>query len=136
MDDMTSLPMLSVPHDAFRHGLGTLKDDIGNTHVVEAIQRNHPRQQEQIRLEMLRNVYGSALPARMALEKQILGRVQRLPGIESSRLGLDSLSGKLDEFEFDSYLNTPTDSEAVPIDMHSLMEAQLSLQTKPASKGI
>ena len=39
-DDMTSLPMLSVPHDAFRHGLGTLKDDIGNTHVVEAIQRN------------------------------------------------------------------------------------------------
>ncbi len=39
-DEMTSLPMLSVPHDSFRHGLGTLKDDIGNTHVVEAIQRN------------------------------------------------------------------------------------------------
>lgn len=34
----------------------------------------HPRQQEQIRVEMMRNVYGSALPARMALEKQILGR--------------------------------------------------------------
>ncbi|DBB14063.1 hypothetical protein WJX82_008902 [Trebouxia sp. C0006] len=136
MDEMTSLPMLSVPHDSFRHGLGTLKDDIGNTHVVEAIQRNHPRQQEQIRLEMMRNVYGSALPARMALEKQILGRVQRLPGIESSRLGLDSLSGKLDEFEFDSYLNTPNDREDIPTDMHSLMEAQLKLQTKPASRGI
>lgn len=63
-------------------------------------------------------------------------RVQRLPGIESARLGLDSLSGKLDEFEFDSYLNTPTDSEATPVDMHSLMEAQLKLQTKPASRGI
>ena len=37
---MTSLPMLSVPHDSFRHGLGTLKDDIGSTHVVEAIQKN------------------------------------------------------------------------------------------------
>jgi len=37
---MTSLPMLSVPHDSIRHGLGTLKDNIGNTHVVEAIQRN------------------------------------------------------------------------------------------------
>lgn len=34
----------------------------------------HPRQQEQIRVEMMRNVYGSALPAKMALEKQILGR--------------------------------------------------------------
>ena len=39
-DGTDSLPMLSVPHDSFRHGLGTLKDDIGNTHVVEAIQRN------------------------------------------------------------------------------------------------
>ena len=32
--------MLSVPHDVFRHGLGTLKDDIGHQHVVEAIQKN------------------------------------------------------------------------------------------------
>ena len=100
--------MLTVPHDVFRHGLGTLKDDIGQQHVVEAIQKNvsfsapsscpaccealavnlqarravviyvvllqHPRQQEQIRQETMRSVYGSALPARMALERQILGR--------------------------------------------------------------
>lgn len=39
-DDPTSLPMLSVPHDVFRQGLGTLKDDIGHQHVVEAIQKN------------------------------------------------------------------------------------------------
>ena len=51
-------------------------------------------------------------------------------------LGLDSMSGKLDEFDFDAYLNRPADSEAIPIDMHSLMETQLKLQTKPASRGI
>ena len=39
-DDVTSLPMLSVPYDVFRHGLSTLKDDIGHQHVVEAIQKN------------------------------------------------------------------------------------------------
>lgn len=39
-DDCTSLPMLTVPHDVFRHGLGTLKDDIGQQHIVEAIQKN------------------------------------------------------------------------------------------------
>lgn len=136
MDDCTSLPMLTVPHDVFRHGLGTLKDDIGQQHIVEAIQKNHPRQQEQIRQDTMRSVYGSALPAKMALERQILGRVQRLPGIESSRLGLESLTGKLDEFDFDTYLNRPTESEAIPTDMHSLMEAQLNLQTKPAGRGI
>ena len=63
-------------------------------------------------------------------------RVQRLPGIDSSRLGLDSLSGRLDEFEVDSYMNRTTDSEAIRTGMHSVMEAQLSLQTKPASRGI
>ena len=62
--------------------------------------------------------------------------MQRLPGIESSRLGLDSMTGKLDEFDFDTYLNRPADSEAIPTDMHSLMEANLKLQTKPAGRGI
>ena len=56
--------------------------------------------------------------------------------MESSRLGLDSLTGKLDEFDFETYLNRPTDSEAMPTDMHSLMEAQLKMQTKPAARGI
>ena len=37
--DGSSLPMLSAPHDVFRHGLGTLKEDIRHQHVVEAIQK-------------------------------------------------------------------------------------------------
>lgn len=35
-----TLPRLTVPHDVFRQGLGTLKDDIGNTHIVQAIQQS------------------------------------------------------------------------------------------------
>ncbi len=75
-------------------------------------------------------------PVMARFKHRFVCRVQRLPGIESSRLGLDSLSGKLDEFEIDSYLNRPNDREDIPTDMHSLMEAQLKLQTKPASRGI
>lgn len=63
-------------------------------------------------------------------------RVQRLPGMESSHLGLDSLTGKLDDFDFGDYLNMQAESEATPIDMHSMTEAQLNLATKPASRGI
>lgn len=63
-------------------------------------------------------------------------RVQRLPGMESSRLGLDSLTGRLDDFDFGDYLNMPAESEATPTDMHSMMEAQLKLATKPANRGI
>lgn len=63
-------------------------------------------------------------------------RVKRLPGIESSQLGLDSLTGRLDDFDASDYLNLSAESEATPIDMHSMMEAQLKLATKPAARGI
>lgn len=52
----------------------TLKDGAAVSHPVEQIQRLAGPAGEQSRLEMLRNVYGSALPARMQIEKQILDR--------------------------------------------------------------
>ena len=52
----------------------TLKDGAAASHPVEQIQRLAGPAGEQSRLEMLRNVYGTALPARMQIEKQILDR--------------------------------------------------------------
>lgn len=66
----------------------------------------------------------------------MLCRVKRLPGIESSQLGLDSLTGRLDDFDAGDYLNLQGEAEGTPIDMHSMMEAQLKLGTKPAARGI
>ena len=72
-----SLPFLATPHDALRQGLVTLKDGAAASHPVEQIQRLAGPAGEQARLEMLRNVYGTALPARMQIEKQILDRCGR-----------------------------------------------------------
>lgn len=72
------------------------------------------------------------LPARCAR----VHRVERLPGLPSSRLGLESLTGELDDFSFASYLNVPSESEAVPTDLHSTMEKRLGLDTKPCSRGV
>ncbi len=69
-----SLPFLAAPHDALRQGLVTLKDGAAVSHPVEQIQQLAGPAGEQSRAEMLRNVYGSALPARMQIEKQILDR--------------------------------------------------------------
>lgn len=66
----------------------------------------------------------------------LLCRVERLPGLPSSRLGLESLTGSLDDFSFSSYLALPGDSEVAPPDMHSVMEKRLGLDTKPASRGV
>ena len=56
-----------------------------------------------------------------------LCRIERLPGIPSSKLGLDSLSGTLDSFSFNSYLNLPGDSEVAPPDLHTVMEKKLGM---------
>ncbi len=55
-------------------------------------------------------------------------RVQRLPGIPSSRLGLESLSGELDDFSFASYLGRTEALEAEPRGIHAEMEARLKLR--------
>lgn len=65
---------MAVPHDALRQGLVTLKDDAACSHPVEQIQKMGGAAGEKARLEMLSNVYGSALPARMQIEQQILDR--------------------------------------------------------------
>ncbi|TQD83929.1 hypothetical protein C1H46_030512 [Malus baccata] len=48
----------------------------------------------------------------MDLERQILSRFQRPAGpIPSSMLGLEAMTGKLDDFGFEDYLNDPRESE-------------------------
>ena len=89
------------------------------------------------RMQMLRDVYGIAFPAKLEIERQILNKFERLPGLHSSKLGLESLSGALDTFAFESYLGLPEDSELAPPDMHSSMELQLGMaSTKPATRGL
>lgn len=85
---------------------------------------------------MMRDVYGEALPLRMHIEEQILGRFQRLPGLPSSRLGLESMTGELDEFSFESFLGLPEHSEVAPPGLHVQMEASLKLGTAPQTRGI
>lgn len=74
LQDTDSLPLLTAPHDALREGLVTLKDAATSAHPVEAIQKARSKSEEQSQLEMLEKVYGSALPARMQIERQILNR--------------------------------------------------------------
>lgn len=121
-----SLPFLAEPHDALRQGLTTLKDGAVAAHPAELIQTSGRTHAEAARTQMLQNVYGSALPTRMMIDKHILGRcagwvdscrrrrftfvaatspaaevpliplhhsVERLPGLPSSRVLLESYTG-------------------------------------------
>lgn len=77
--DATSLPLLRHPHDSLREGLVTLKDGAKSGHPVEQVQLGLQSTGEESKMEMLRNVYGSGLPARMQIERQILERQVAIP---------------------------------------------------------
>ncbi|KAK3271895.1 hypothetical protein CYMTET_19781 [Cymbomonas tetramitiformis] len=135
MDD-PQLPFMSTPVDNLRGGLGALKHQVSDVHPVETIQKNGPKSQRELRQQMASNLYGCALPIREDLECQILSKVQRLPGLSSSRIGLESLTGTLDTFGFESYLGLPQFSEEAPdLDLHHSMEARLSMTPGPAPQG-
>ena len=65
-------------------------------------------------------------------------RHERLPGLPSSKLGLEAMTGALEDFGFESYLGLPQDSEAPPPDLHSQMEQRLGMAagTKPMARGL
>ena len=84
----------------------------------------------------MRNLYGSAVPARLAIDEQIIGRTGRLPGIPSSKLGLEILRDTLEDFTPQSYLGLPQDSEVPEVDIHSKMEAKMGMTKKPTTRGI
>jgi len=142
MDQTTGLPFQSQAHDTFRQGLCALREDVLARHPVETIQeagRVDAAAGPANKTQMLRQLYGVAAPAKVQIEQQILARFARLPGgVPSSKLGLESLSGALDEFGFESYLGQPADAETAPPDLHSQMEQRLGLApaTKPMGRGI
>lgn len=68
------LPFLQKPRDSLREGLYTLKDEATTAHPVEKIQDAHGSSGDPTRFEMLAKVYGTALPARMEIERQILNK--------------------------------------------------------------
>uniref|UniRef100_A0A7N0T8R0 Proteasome maturation factor UMP1 n=1 Tax=Kalanchoe fedtschenkoi TaxID=63787 RepID=A0A7N0T8R0_KALFE len=130
----------SIPHeigglknDALRFGLHGVKSDIVGADPLESAFKSTKMKDEVIKRKVLATTYGTAFPVKLELERQILSRFQRLPGaIPSSMLGFESLTGDLDNFGFEDYLNDPRESETFrSVDMHHAVEVRLGL-----SKGL
>mmetsp|Transcript_3854 Transcript_3854/g.13518 ORF Transcript_3854/g.13518 Transcript_3854/m.13518 type:complete len:149 (+) Transcript_3854:209-655(+) len=123
-----SLPLAEAPHDSLRAGLPNLKQDATVAHPVQQIQRDAPAARVAQRVQNTTRVYGAALPAKMQIEEQILGRVGRLPGLPSSRLGLDAMTGRLDELDYSDTLGFPSERETSQVNLHVAMEHRLGLE--------
>ncbi|XP_031491045.1 cyclin-B1-2-like isoform X2 [Nymphaea colorata] len=120
-------------HDTLRLGLPGVKNELAVAHPLQSLDSMTGKQAEMKRM-LLGNTYGSAFHLRMDLDKQILSRFQRPSGVlPSSMVGLEALTGSLEDFGFEDYLNDPLESETFrPVDMHHGMEVRLGLSKGPA----
>ncbi|KAK6927976.1 Proteasome maturation factor Ump1 [Dillenia turbinata] len=122
-----------IQNDALRFGLYGVKSDLIDSHPLQSSLASTKKTQEEMKRKVLANTYGSAFPLKTDLDRQILSRFQRPPGaIPSSMLGLEVLTGSLERFGPEDYLNDPRDSETFrPADMHHGMEVRLGLSKGP-----
>ncbi|KAH9739454.1 hypothetical protein KPL71_019134 [Citrus sinensis] len=131
-------------NDVFRFDIHGVKSDIAK------------QREEEIKRRILVNTYGTAFPMKMDFDRQILSRFQRPTGaIPSSMLGLEAVTGSLEDFGFKHYLNgwlldrcvpthivhqhvvgsfgNPRESESFrPADLHHGMEVRIGLSKGPA----
>lgn len=93
-------------NDALRFGLQGVKSEIVGSHPLESAYQSASVREEQVKRKILANTYGSAFPLKMELDRKILSRVQRPPGIiPSSRLGLEAMTGALEDFGVEDFLS-------------------------------
>ncbi|PSS33620.1 Cyclin-B1-2 like [Actinidia chinensis var. chinensis] len=122
-----------IQNDTLRFGLNSVRSEIVGSHPLQSAYQSTKEVQEQMKRRILVNTYGSAFPLKMDLDRQMLSRFQRPPGpIPSSMLGLEAMTGSLEDFGFEDYLNDPRESETLrPLDMHHGMEVRLGLAKGP-----
>ncbi|KAL0902926.1 hypothetical protein M5K25_028382 [Dendrobium thyrsiflorum] len=119
--------------DALRFGLDGVKGEIVGSHHLEYLRETARRDLEENKRLITDLTYGSAFNLKMDLDKQILSRFQRPPGmLPSSMVGFEALTGGLEDFGFEDYLNVPQDAETFrPVDMHHGMEVHLGISKGP-----
>ncbi|XP_024975971.1 cyclin-B1-2-like [Cynara cardunculus var. scolymus] len=122
-----------LKNDAFRFGLQGVKSDIVGSHPLESAFQSAIVREENMKRKILANTYGSAFSVKQELDRKILSRFQRPPGlVPSSMLGLESLTGALDDFGFEDYFQGVHDTETTCIpDMHHGMEVRVGISKGP-----
>ncbi|KAM3244787.1 hypothetical protein ACQJBY_056240 [Aegilops geniculata] len=101
---------LGETHDVLRFGVNdSVRGDLAPAHPVQATIHKEAKFWDEKKKFGTEAIYGSAFNIRRDLDAQILSRFQRPPGaLPSSMLGYEAMTGSLDDFGFEDYLNFMT----------------------------
>lgn len=102
-------------------------------HPVEKLLLDNTRRSEQQELMGAALVYGQHAPLRAKMERELLSQFQRLPGLPSSLVGLETVLDMDDTIEFEDIMNledvAPMPKSTGPNrSLHDVMEQRLNMR--------
>eukprot|EP00441_Pelagodinium_beii_P034225 CAMPEP_0197650100 /NCGR_PEP_ID=MMETSP1338-20131121/30743_1 /TAXON_ID=43686 ORGANISM="Pelagodinium beii, Strain RCC1491" /NCGR_SAMPLE_ID=MMETSP1338 /ASSEMBLY_ACC=CAM_ASM_000754 /LENGTH=151 /DNA_ID=CAMNT_0043224449 /DNA_START=79 /DNA_END=534 /DNA_ORIENTATION=- len=102
-------------------------------HPVEKLLLDDTRHEEQQEMMAKAIVYGQHAPIRAKMERELLSQFQRLPGLQSSLIGLETVLDMDDTIEFEDIMNLEENSAMPRItgpnrSLHDVMEQRLNMR--------
>ncbi|ELU03934.1 hypothetical protein CAPTEDRAFT_173101 [Capitella teleta] len=107
-------------------GFQSNQSELLQSHPLEYSEKNWRENKFNMDMALLRNAHGIQMPLHLQLERKSVPSNLRLPGMASSNLSQDILSGKIEDLDICDVINNPRDSEAMG-DPHAIMERKLGL---------
>ena len=83
-------------------------------HPIEEVQRKMPQTEFQAKVAHRARVFGPAAALHLHMDRAIMSRKQRLPGLPSRLVALETVLGKDETIQFEDYLGNPD----ISIDMN------------------
>ncbi|KAJ3125963.1 hypothetical protein HK100_010520 [Physocladia obscura] len=118
-------------HDTMRNGIHTVRSQVIAGHALEDHLSKWEETQEQLKLNLARNVYGLHQPLRMQMERHFVEKPNRIPVLKQSNLAQDILSGKDSTIEFEDFLGE-SDPSMYLLDVHGVAERVVGLSKNGA----
>ncbi|DBA03159.1 TPA: hypothetical protein N0F65_003879 [Lagenidium giganteum] len=122
-----NVPFVRAAPDAMRHGFHSASEDVRPVHEVQRLQTYHRRTNWELKMATVEQVYGKAASMRLRTEKAVMEQFVRLPGLASSRAGLDTITGDDEQLSFNDFLNDPNEHPEHTFKVHETMEVKLGI---------
>ncbi|KAF8323366.1 proteasome maturation factor UMP1 [Clavulina sp. PMI_390] len=93
-------------HDTMRFGQRSLVVDVNGVHPHQKRLDSWEETQDNLRLNLQRNMYGLHMPMRHLMERKIVAPTSHMPGMGRSNIHLDILMGRDETLDVSDFFGT------------------------------
>ncbi|CAG2160183.1 unnamed protein product [Oppiella nova] len=124
--DMKDKP-LNAENPILINGFQSIRQQVVGRHPLEALDKTYGQRVEAQQFRALQSIQGIHAPLRLIHERRAAQQVHRLPGLHSSHVMLDVLTGRDEEIGPQDFLNDVSEHMEVMAPIHMLCERQFHI---------